>query len=221
MPGAFLYHCRYGDSVAIVTVLQLVLLNSYKCSIDGRGKAVYFCSAIRLRFTNHRSPMKRLFLTMLPLLIALLLPVLGQGIRAVSETKPTKGKIAAVITPATYAGRQIMVGNGGGVTGFSTTYYLFENGKLFGRRNRDTTFTFIRQQTLTNTKRIFSVAEKTCKIRTTRFDHPGNMYKFVQWRKGKLANKVTWGASDKKVSANYTKFYTSFMAMIPPTSRLN
>ncbi len=165
--------------------------------------------------------MKRLFLTLLPLLIALLLPVLGQGIRAVSENKPTVRKTASAITPATYTGRQIMVGSGGGVTGFSTTYYLFENGKLFGRRSRDTTFTFIRQQTVANTKRIFSVAEKTCKIRTTRFNHPGNVYKFVQWRKGKSVNKVTWGASDKKVSANYPKFYTSFMSMIPPASRLN
>ena len=165
--------------------------------------------------------MRRLFLTMLPLLIALLLPVLGQGIRAVSETKPVVRKTVSAITPATYTGRQILVGSGGGFTGFSTTYYLFENGKLFGRRSRDTTFTFIRQQTVANTKRIFSVAEKTCKIRTTRFDHPGNMYKFVQWRKGKSTNKVTWGELGKTVSTNYPKFYTSFMAMIPPTSRLN
>lgn len=157
---------------------------------------------------------------MLPLLIALLLPACGQGIRAVSEKKPTVRKAVATTTPATYTGRQISVGSSGGFTGFSTTYYLLENGKLFGRRNLDTAFTFIGKQTVARTKRIFSMAEKTCKIRTTRFDHPGNMYKFVQWRKGKSANKVTWGASGKTVSASYPKLYTSFMAMVPPTSRL-
>ena len=165
--------------------------------------------------------MKRLFLIMLPLFIALLLPVWGQGIHAVSEKTPAVRKTAAANTPATYAGRQITVGSGGGFTGFSTTYYLFENGKLFGRRSRDTTFTFIGQQTVANTKRMFSVAEKTCKIRTTRFDHPGNVYKFVQWRKGKSANKVTWGAVGKTVPVSFPKFYNSFMVLIPATSRLN
>lgn len=166
--------------------------------------------------------MKQLFLTLLFLwLTLLLLLVRAQGIRAVSDKKPEAHKIAAVSTPTTYTGRQIVVGSGGGFTGFSSTYYLLDNGKLFGRRSRDTVFTFIRQQTTARTRQMFRTVEGTCKIRTTTFDHPGNLYKFVQWRKGKLSHKVTWGASGKKVAATYPKFYDSFMTMIPASARLN
>jgi len=130
-------------------------------------------------------------------------------------------KTSKTITPATYTGKQVIVGHGGGFTGATTTYYLLENGQLFGRRSRDTTFTFLARQTAANTKRIFSTVEGACKVKTTRFDHPGNVYKFVQWRKGKKQYKVTWGATGKKVPVNYPKFYDSFMAMVPASLRLN
>jgi hypothetical protein len=129
-------------------------------------------------------------------------------------------KTASANTPATYTGRQIMVGSGGGFTGFSTTYYLLDNGQLFGRRSRDTTFTPLGKQTAANTKRVFRAAETTCKIKTTKFNSPGNMYKFVRWRKGKQEYNVVWGEPGKAVPASYPKFYNSFMAMIPATSRL-
>lgn len=158
---------------------------------------------------------------MFPLLLMLtFLFVRGQGIRAVRDKTPDVRKTPAVSTPVTYTGRQIMVASGGGFTGFSASYYLLDNGKLFGRRSRDTTFTFIGQQTTANTKRVFSVAEGKCKIRTTKFDHPGNIYKVVRWRKGKLGNKVAWGAPGRTAPPNYAKFYDTFMSMIPAASRL-
>lgn len=147
--------------------------------------------------------------------------LLGQGIRATGDQMPVVRKTNTAGLPTTYTGRQIRVGSGGGVTGFATTYYLLENGKLFGRRSRDTTFTFIGQQTATNTRRVFSVAESKCKIKTAKFDHPGNVYTFIEWKKGKQEHKVSWGAAGKVVPANYRQFYNSFMAMIPTAVRLN
>jgi hypothetical protein len=144
----------------------------------------------------------------------------GQDIRAAGDKMPVVSKSVTAGTPATYTGRQIAVGSGGGVTGYSTAYYLLDNGKLFGKRSRDTIFTFIGQQTAANTKRVFSVAEVKCKIKTTKFDNPGNLYKFVRWRKAKQEFIVTWGAVGKTVPANYPKFYDSFMAMIPAVSKL-
>jgi hypothetical protein len=145
--------------------------------------------------------------------------VQAQGIRAAGNETSTVRKKGAV-TPANYTGRQLIVGSGGGFTGFSTAYYLFENGKLFGRRSRDTTFTFIAQQTATNTKKAFTTLDEKCKIKITKFDYPGNTYKFVSWKKGKLVYKVAWGESGKTAPANYPKFYDSFMAMIPASLRL-
>ncbi len=165
--------------------------------------------------------MNRFFVHLLPVfLFPTLLRVQGQGIRTAGNKVPVVQQTAIAGTPITYTGRQVIVGSGGGFTGFSTTYYLLDNGQLFGRRNRDTTFTFLGKQTTANTKRVFSIAEGKCKIKTAKFDHPGNRYTFIQWRKGKQENKITWGASGTAVPANYKQFYDSFMAMIPSMSKL-
>ncbi|MFD2572846.1 FAD-binding oxidoreductase [Spirosoma soli] len=173
--------------------------------------------------------MQRLFLSFLITMVALGLTSIGQAQTAnpAAESRPiTVRKSASGSTPATYKGRQILVGSGGGFTGAYTTYYLLDNGQLFGRRGRDTTFTFIGEQTSVNTKRVFTALEQACKIKTTRFDKPGNLYKFVEWRKGKQSYKVTWSASQAEASGvtvpvNYPAFYNSFMKMIPAAVRLN
>ena len=144
-----------------------------------------------------------------------------EEVRAAGDKMPEMRKTATAITPVTYKGRQVVVSSGGGITGASTTYYLFENGKLFGKRSADKTFAFIGQQTAVNTKGVFATVEVNCKIKTTKFDTPGNLYKSVQWRKGKLSYKVTWDAVGKTtVPPNYPRFYDSFMAMIPASLRL-
>ncbi|MCK8492384.1 FAD-binding oxidoreductase [Spirosoma sp. RP8] len=126
-------------------------------------------------------------------------------------------KTHQVVTPATYKGKQIVVGSGGGFTGFSTTYYLLDNGQIYGKRNRDTTFTLIGKQTVANTKRAFTVIETKCQIKTTQFNNPGNTYQFVQWRQGGQRYKVAWGEPGKTVPPDYPRFFDSFMAMIPAT----
>ncbi len=119
------------------------------------------------------------------------------------------------VNPSVYTGRQAEVGSGGGFTGMSITYYLLENGNLFRKGSRDTSFTFVDTQTPAITARVFTALEKTCAIRKTRFNHPGNLYKFVGWRKGKTAYRVTWGGRGKTVPAAYIRFYTAFMGMLP------
>lgn len=150
----------------------------------------------------------------------------GQPLHAQARTlsaapaPPVVVRKTAGLSPDTYKGRQVMVGSGGGFTGASVTYYLLDSGRLYGRRSRDTTYVFIGRQTAANTKRVFSVIEKKCRIKTTRFDDPGNVYKFVGWRKGRQQFKVTWGGAGKNPPAVYPKFYDSFMAMIPASARL-
>ena len=114
-----------------------------------------------------------------------------------------------------------MLGSGGGVTGFATTYYLLANGKLFSRSSRDTVFTFIGRQTRANTKRVFEMAEQDCAIKTTNFNHPGNTYKFAQWKKGEESYRVTWGDISETVPASYPRLYTSFMTMLPISETLH
>ena len=146
--------------------------------------------------------MKQLFLTTLSL--ALLAGFLG--------TQMSCGRDA---TPAYYKGRQLIIGSGGGITGSRTTYYLLENRRLFAQNGRDTAFTFLNRQPKAITRQLFQLIEDSCAIKTTNFDHPGNIYKFAQWKKGEESYKVTWGDSGETVPAGYPRLYSLFMTIIP------
>ncbi len=124
-------------------------------------------------------------------------------------------------TPAHYKGRQLIMGSGGGITGFRTTYYLLENRRLFVRNERDTVFAFLNRQPGALTRQLFRMTEDTCAIKTTNFNHPGNTYKFAQWKKGEESYKVTWGDMGETVPASYPRLYTSFMTMLPVAKTLD
>lgn len=117
--------------------------------------------------------------------------------------------------PDLYKGRVLTVGSGGGVVGLETAYALLDDGRLFSKTSAEKTYTFLGNQTAENTKRVFWSVEDRCQIKKTSFSKPGNIYRFVQWRKGVEKHKVTWAPGDKTLSVNYEKVYTGFMGMLP------
>lgn len=121
--------------------------------------------------------------------------------------------------PLLYKKRQISVGEGGGFTGAVTSYHLLENGYLYQKSGTDSLFTPLGKQSAATTRRLFRELETTCRIKTTRFDEPGNRYQFVSWKKGQQEYRVTWGASGKTVPPAYNKFYNSFMKLVPVSKR--
>lgn len=155
-----------------------------------------------------------------------LLPAPAQSPQAAGKDAPVVAKktYSAVPRssdrPATYSGRQLMVGSGGGFTGFSTTYCLLDNGQLFGRQGLDTAYRYLGKQTPANTKWAFATVETTGRIKRVQFDNPGNTYKFVRWKKGRQQYGITWGAPGTTVPTAYPKFYTSFMKKFLAASRL-
>ncbi|GAB3641757.1 FAD-binding oxidoreductase [Spirosoma arcticum] len=160
----------------------------------------------------------------LPCLLAMscVLPADAQSPQAITKDVPVvMTKTAYAPTPASYTGRQLMVGNGGGFTGFSTMYYLLDNGQLFSRRSQDTVYRALGKLTAADTKRAFATVETTGRIKKLRFNKPGNTYKFVGWKWGKQQYTVTWGAPGATVPATYSTFYDSFMSIIPTATRLN
>jgi len=138
--------------------------------------------------------------------------------KTVKTVKTTVSK--ASTSPKTYTGRVIAITSGGGFTGRSSSYYLQDDGRLYGKRSTEVTYALLAKQTLDNTKRVFWSLEDRCQIKKTTFDFPGNTYKAVGWRKGKEQYSVTWGSPTDSVPANYEKFYSSFMATIPASMRL-
>ena len=134
----------------------------------------------------------------------------GTAPRLVHAVRKTQSEV-----PDLYKGRVLTVGSGGGVVGVETTYSLLDDGRLFGKTSRAATYTFLGNRTPKNTRRVFWSVENRCRIKKTAFTKPGNLYRFVQWRKGTEKHKVVWAPGDKTVPANYEKMYTGFMGMLP------
>ena len=118
--------------------------------------------------------------------------------------------------PDTYKGRVLTVGSGGGIVGKETAYLLLDDGRLFSRKAGRKTYTFIGKQTAARTKKVFRSVEDRCAIRKSTYSKPGNIYRFVQWKKGAELHKVAWAPGDKNVPAHYEPAYTGFMGLIPP-----
>lgn len=152
---------------------------------------------------------------------------LAQAPQAAAPTLPTSQPGEAVATtsgksvrvsrevPDTYKGRLITIGSGGGFVGKETTYSLLDDGRLFSRKTGEKAYTYIGKQTAANTKKVFWSVEDRCAIKKTAYQHPGNMYRFVGWRKGTEVYKVTWALGDKNVPANYEQVYKGFIGMLP------
>lgn len=117
--------------------------------------------------------------------------------------------------PATYKNRQIIVGKGGGFTGASKAYYLLENGYFYSKSDTDSLFTRLGKKSAATTRRLFKELETGCRIKTARFDQPGNQYQFVSWKKNRQEYIVTWGDSQQPPPARFLAFYKSFMALVP------
>ena len=121
--------------------------------------------------------------------------------------------------PLTYKNRQIVVGQGGGITGASTVYYWLENGSLSVKSDHDSLYTRLGRKPAALTRRFFNELEKTCRIKTTRFNQPGNRYQFVCWKKNQQEFTVSWGDPRQPPPARFVTFYRSFIAQIPKPRR--
>ena len=123
--------------------------------------------------------------------------------------------------PDGYTGRQVAVGSGGGFTGLTTTYYVLDNRKLFRKSNRDTVYTPLGKLTARQKKRVFSAILDTCQIAKTPYNEPGNVSRFVLFQDGAESHRVTWAVGDSAVPTSYSKFYQSFMAIVPVPDQSN
>jgi len=94
---------------------------------------------------------------------------------------------------------QLIFGSGGGVTGEVSTYTLLENGQVFYTNS----FTKEKKEMKSLKKKETSLCyEKmqALQLATMDFDHPGNMYYFLEEVNGDERHRVTWGSADHEIS---------------------
>jgi hypothetical protein len=128
------------------------------------------------------------------------------GITLVSCTSPKD-------FPQNYPGTQIHFGQGGGFTGAVTYFALFDDGRLFQRAARDTTYIYLEEWDKQFVGQIMATW-KTLQLDSISYYEPGDIYYFLQHKTDKASfHRITWGRNgfvpDKKVVNYYTLLYKS------------
>ena len=99
--------------------------------------------------------------------------------------------------PGNFPDRQLRWGSGGGFAGKETTYTLLDNGQIFVREMGGA---------LTEAGRIKDKKAKafydmigTLGLDTLHFQHPGNLYDFIEVLNGDSVNRISWGEKNIQV----------------------
>jgi hypothetical protein len=111
-------------------------------------------------------------------------------------------------TPDDYPKMQIRFGSGGGFTGMVTEYALFENGRLFKKEGKVTAaFTEQKKPASKLVKTAFATLENVRPFLTD-FNHPGNLYRFIEIRSEGKVQRITWGDEHAPVDDRVRVFYS-------------
>jgi hypothetical protein len=111
--------------------------------------------------------------------------------------------------PEKYGRNQLHFGQGGGFTGMVTYFVLLEDGRLFQRQLRDSTYTYIyadkwNQDFVTQ---MFS-NYKLSHFEQLTYYEPGDLYYFIEYHSGKeTIHKVAWGRPGFRPDNNLVTYY--------------
>ena len=129
-------------------------------------------------------------------IIALLFTVALLG----SQCKHTK------YTPESLPEDRLLFGNGGGFAGIETTYTLLENGQLFNFDSKAPAPMEIGGAKKKAANRLFETAE-SLGLLTLDFQHPGNIYQFIEFQNDGKKSRVVWGDKDHAIDPKITDLY--------------
>lgn len=108
---------------------------------------------------------------------------------------------------------QLVFGRGGGISGEINTYTLLENGQFF--YNNSFTKENAEIKSLTK-KEATSYFQKMAVLQLSEmnFNHPGNLYYFLEEVNGGERHRVTWGSNDHTISEKCKAFYKELRTLI-------
>lgn len=94
-------------------------------------------------------------------------------------------------TTGKFPDKQLRWGNGGGFVGRETIFTLLENGQIFQTDMPDK-MTELRKTKAGKAKKLYQTAQNLGIAKLT-FDHPGNIYAFIEYQEGDMVQRITWG----------------------------
>ena len=114
--------------------------------------------------------------------------------------------------PGNFPDNQLRWGNGGGVVGKETTYTLLDNGQIF-IRDMGGPLTEIGKTKGKNAKELFGMIE-TLGLQKIDFQHPGNVYDFIEVLSGDSVHRISWGEKDKPVDPKIRDMFNRLNALV-------
>lgn len=109
--------------------------------------------------------------------------------------------------------KQLVFGKGGGITGAVDTYVLLENGQLFYTNTITKKSEELEKVGKAKTKEFFDQLE-TLKLGSMDFNHPGNIYYFIEDAGEDGNKKVVWGSNDYEVDPLCKTLYTNLVEQL-------
>lgn len=118
----------------------------------------------------------------------------------------------------TQSSRWIMASEGGGFTGFFTSYYLLPNGQVFRIESRDSQYQELQGIRRREAREQFRNIGKVFDAYSGEMQDPGNIYKTMGFHNGKQTRYLSWVFSHGK-SAAADEFYRNLLLIISQENR--
>lgn len=115
-------------------------------------------------------------------------------------------------TPLNYNKNILVLGNGGGFTGMSTSYYIMESGDVFRSGMNDTSYIKVGKLDPKIIEQQFS-AYQNLKFSDVVLNDPGNRYFFLNMKSGGKEHMIQWGRSELE-NQNLAIYHKNIMSLI-------
>ncbi|MEO6039220.1 MAG: hypothetical protein ABIQ93_12475 [Saprospiraceae bacterium] len=108
--------------------------------------------------------------------------------------------------------KQLRWGSGGGFVGRENTFILLENGQIFKSEGKDK-MTELDKTKAGKAKKLFEHA-KALDLAKRNFEHPSNLYSFLEYQEGDMVQRITWGDPKYPVDARVNDLFTQLNAQV-------
>lgn len=108
--------------------------------------------------------------------------------------------------------KQIRWGNGGGFVGKESAHILLDNGQMFARDIMGA----ISEGQKTKGKKAKALFKsiETLGLAKMEFNHPGNLYYFLEFQEGDVVSRVVWGDKNNPVGAPIEALYKQLNGLL-------
>ncbi len=118
-------------------------------------------------------------------------------------------------TPENFPKEQLHFGSGGGFTGQTTTVVLLKNGQIFQQNLTGGAFSELPKIKKKEAK-AFHTAANDLDLGAMKFNHPGNIYQFLELKKDSSAARAVWGDENFPPNQKVKDLFIALNGLVKP-----